>query len=296
MQTLYMDSINDGPGDYATLFQIAHDVAAAEWRARLDFTGCLFLRQNAVAFFGGLARLATHHGGSIEFAWETMRADVAANLAQNGFMEAFGGPRDSWTGNSIPYLANSLCDAHGFGLYLKDRWLGRGWINISPGLADAIAGNVSEVYVNAFEHAASPVGVFCCGQHYPKLKGLKLTLIDFGMGIPAKVRQFTETGTAAQLWTAASCMQWAFQRGTSTKPREQPGPRGLGLDLLQTFVRKNGGRLEMFSHEGHALITKDDIRFTECASFFAGTLVTISLVCDETYYYLKSELPAPGLF
>lgn len=296
MQTLYVDNINDGPGDYAALFQIAHDVAAAGWQARLDFTTCTFLRQNAVAFLGGLARMAHHHGGRLEFGWATLQDAVAANLAQNGFMHAFGGSRKGWNGNSIPFHADDTAKAHEFATYLRDRWLGRGWVNVSDRVADLIAGNVAEVYVNAFEHAASAVGITCCGQHYPKMKQLKLTLVDFGVGIPAKVRKFKETDTVAKLWTPASCMDWAFQSGTSTKPGTGGGPCGLGLDLLLSFVRLNGGNLEMFSHEGHALITPDSVQFSTCASFFPGTLVTVSLICDEKYYCLKSELPGPAPF
>jgi hypothetical protein len=296
MQTLYVDSINDGPSDYAGLFQIAGDVAAAGWRARLDFTTCSFLRQNAVAFLGGLARMAHHHGGQLEFAWTTLQAPVAANLAQSGFMYAFGRGREGWNGNSIPFHADGTAKAHEFATYLRDRWLGRGWVNVSPALADRIVGNVSEVYVNAFEHAASPVGITCCGQFYPKMKELKLTLVDFGVGIPTKVRAYMQGPSSAPLWTPESCMHWAFQSGTTTKPSASGGPSGLGLDLLLSFVRLNGGNLEMFSHEGHALITPNNVQFSACASFFPGTLVTISLICDEEYYCLNSELPGPMPF
>lgn len=296
MQTLYVDNINDGPGDYATLFDLARDVASTGWRAKLDFTCCTFLRQNAVAFLGGLARMADHHGGRLEFAWSTLQGAVAANLAQNGFMYAFGGSRKGWNGNSIPFHADETAKAHEFATYLRDRWIGRGWVNVSDGVADLIAGNVAEVYVNAFEHAASPVGITCCGQHYPKIKELKLTLVDFGVGIPTKVRAYMQGTATAPLWTPESCMRWAFQRGTSTKPGAGGGPCGLGLDLLLSFVRLNGGNLEMFSHEGHVLITPDSVQFSTCASFFPGTLVTVSLICDEEYYCLKSELPGPDLF
>jgi hypothetical protein len=74
--------------------------------------------------------------------------------------------------------------------YLKTKWLGCGWIHVSPSLQDAIVGRVWEIYANAFEHAQSSIGVFSCGQHYPKMKELKLTVVDFGVGIPSNVRLF----------------------------------------------------------------------------------------------------------
>jgi hypothetical protein len=243
-----------------------------------------------------LARMAHHHGGRLEFGWGTLQKAVAANLAQNGFMFAFGGGPVGWNGNSIPFHADAIAKPHEFANYLRDRWLGRGWVNVSAGLADRIVSNVAELYLNAFEHAASPTGITCCGQRYPTMKELKLTLVDFGVGIPANVRKFKETETVAQLWTPESCMHWAFQRGTSTKPGAGGGPCGLGLDLLLSFMRLNGGNLEMFSHEGHALITPASVQYSACASCFPGTLVTITLICDEEYYSLTSEPPGPAPF
>ena len=257
-----------------------------------DFTGCRFLRQNAVAFLGGLARLIQHRGGQVNFRWPTLDSAIAANLGQNGFMSTFGGPLGPWRGNSIPFRHDWLQDAHAFENYLTRLWLGRGWVNVSPGLGSAIVGNMAEIYLNAFEHGQSPIGVFACGQHFPKNRELNLTIIDFGVGIPSNVRLFKSPEFQPEQLSAASCVEWAFQSGTSTKP----GGRGIGLDLLQDFVRKNGGRLEMFSHEGYALIADGKISFAERKSYFEGTLVNISLRCDESYYCLASETSTEPLF
>src|SRR5438094_3431457 len=130
-------------------------------------------------------------------------------------------------------------------------WLGRGWVNVSHRLRDAIVGNMAEVYLNAFEHARSPVGVFTCGQHFPGKQELNLTIVDFGVGIPSNVRLFKANEFRPEQLPAAKCMEWAFQSGTSTRS-ETPGqgPCGLGLDLLRAFVQQNGGRLEMFINAG----------------------------------------------
>jgi signal transduction histidine kinase len=94
--------------------------------------------------------------------------------------------------------------------------------------------------------------------------------------------------------TADSAMKWAFQRGTTTRPGGAGG--GLGLDLLKELVKANKGRLDIFSHEGHAAII-GDVEFYDTRSvFFEGTLVTISLRCDANYYMLASEVPDQKLF
>ena len=230
------------------------------------------------------------------FAWDTLGDAVSANLAQNGFMETFGGSRTSWTGNSIPFRHDPLQDAHEFENYLTRLWLGRGWVNVSPALASAIVGNMAEIYLNAFEHGQSPIGVFACGQHFPKNRELNLTIVDFGVGIPSNVRLFKTPDFQPEQLSAASCVEWAFQNGTSTKQGDSAEPRGLGLDLLHDFVRQNGGRLEMLSHEGYALIADGNISFADRRQFFEGTLVNISLKCDESYYCLASEIDKKPLF
>jgi signal transduction histidine kinase len=119
---------------------------------------------------------------------------------------------------------------------------------------------------------------------------LKLTVVDFGVGIPSNVRLFRRTPNIA----AASAIRWAFQRGTTTKPNGTG--RGLGLDLLKEFVQLNQGRLEVFSHDGYALIGEGQERYETRQSYFEGTLVNITLRCDERHYRLADEVAPEFLF
>jgi len=98
-------------------------------------------------------RFLIRRGAAVSFLWESIPvAEVIKNLHRNGSVSGFGGPVGAPPGNAIPYLEHSRADAKGFVEYLRFLWLGRGWVHISHGLRDAIAGKVSEVYLNAFEH------------------------------------------------------------------------------------------------------------------------------------------------
>jgi hypothetical protein len=72
--------------------------------------------------------------------------------------------------------------------------------------------------------------------------------------------------------------------------------RGMGLDLLKEFVKVNQGELEVYSHEGYALIRAGQERFLDRPTFFEGTVVSITFKCDESYYHLASEAQEDKLF
>ena len=188
--TVQVPTINDRQSDFDTLFRLWAEVNDDELEVTFDFSRCGFLRQNAVAFLGGLARLIAHRCGTFRFDWQSLDPAVAGNLAKNCFRDMFGDPSPIGTGHAIPYREDKEADKTALMAYLKQLWLGQGWVNISPALRDAIVGRVWEIYANAFEHGRSAIGVFSCGQHYPKRKELDLAVVDFGVGIPSNVRQF----------------------------------------------------------------------------------------------------------
>ncbi len=280
--------------NFDQLFTLWNQVNDDNLNVTFDFSHCYFLRQNAVAFLGGLAQLIQNRSGMVSFNWDSMREDIRSNLGKSGFLNSFGHGGSFWTGNTIPYRENLTFEKRNVVDYLKLYWLGKGWVNVSSLLRDAIVVTVLEIYINAFEHSESSIGIFSCGQHYPNLHVLKLSVADFGVGIPSNVRYFFKDDSRFQSLSAASCLKWAFQRGTTTRPNGTS--RGMGLDLLKEFVKINKGRLEIFSHEGYALITETQEEFMNRDSFFEGTLVNITLQCDESYYHLTSEVINEPIF
>lgn len=287
---LKIPTINDDLDDFDRLFQLLAQTKDEFPNVIFDFSGCRFLRQNAVAFLGGIARLIESRCGKATFDWDTLQDSVAMNLKQNGFMCAFNNGKEPWQGNSIPYREDQHLGKNCLVCYLKQKWLERGWIQVSQALQEAIVGRVWEIYANAFEHGQSKIGVFSCGQYYPKLGELKLTAIDFGVGIPHNVRIFHNNITMS----ADDALQWAFEQGTTTRSCGVTG--GVGLDLLKKFVKINRGKLENFSHNGYALIDENQEIYRSRQAFFEGTLVNITLKCDESYYQLESVATDEPLF
>jgi signal transduction histidine kinase len=283
-------TINEDSSDFDRLFGLWEQLNRQGLDVTFDFSGCKFLRQNAVAFLGGLIRLVQYLGGKVTIDNSTLHPDVANNLAKNGFGGIFCGKAFVQPGNAIPYREDGESDNMLLTAYLRDQWLGRGWVHVTDLLRNTIIGTVWEVYANGFEHGESGIGIFSCGQHYPQLKTLKLTIVDFGVGIPANVRDFRgDTSIPSD-----RALEWAFRPGTTTKPLGMG--RGLGLDILKKFIKVNKGQLEVFSHDAYALVDSSRERYLVRKSYFGGTLVNISLVCDELHYCLSSEISKEPLF
>lgn len=291
--TLRIPWLNDSIQDFYQLAQLWSQVVNAYNQAsfRFDFSSCGFLRPNAVAFLGGLAKLIQYRGGRVWFDTNTIQPAIFNNLSQNGFAHAMGFGYLPWGGNSIPYREDIYENQNAIVQYLKQIWLGRGWVNVSPALANGIAGQMWEIYTNAFEHSQTPIGVFSCGQHFPNIGELILAVADFGVGIPSNVRFHYDTPDIR----GGDAMRWAFARGNSTS-RRCNFSRGVGLDLLREFIRLNQGHLEIYSHDGYARVDSQGESYENLPLFFEGTLVIVRLVCDDSFYRLSNEQAASPFF
>jgi hypothetical protein len=292
-KVIQIPTLNDNPHDFARLFGIWDEANDYFEDICFDFTRCGFLRPNAVAFLGGLARLIESRLGSASFDWSTLNNSwVRTTLRQNGFACAFGDTSSPWNGTSIPYREDREFHPDEVADYLSENWLGKGWVHahVSEALKNTIVERVLELYVNAFEHSESQIGVFSCGQYFPQLNELHLTLIDFGMGIPANVRGYLKKvrpDLPAEKLMAGDCLKWAFQRMTTTRPGSTS--RGVGLDLLKSFIRVNRGTMQVFSNDGCVEITADREVYDSFSPAFEGTVFHVKLICNENYYRLTSE-------
>jgi hypothetical protein len=276
---LPVPTINDEPVDFINLFGLWQTIKTSKSSEFIfDFSSCRFLRQNAVAFLGGLARHIEARGGKAIFNWDTLRGDIQGNLEQNGFCAAFGKPGGGWQGNSIPYREDPQDNLDGIVDYLERQWLGRDWVKTDDDIKNQIVCTVLEIYSNAFEHGRSEIGVFSCGQRYPGLNLLKLTAIDFGVGIPPNVRQFLQKPTMR----TEDALRWAFQFGKTTRQNAIPG--GTGLDMLRSFIKEKKGKIEIYSHDGYVLISETQELYSSAPTYFDGTLMNITLRCEPAYY------------
>lgn len=289
-RTIVIPTLNNVIKDFELLFSAQQDALECNLDLIFDFSHCHVLPHYAVAFLGGLARSIESDGRHVTINWETTSTEIFTKLDRNGFYTCHSGNGEGGDGKEIPYQEYLKRDKDGFIAYLRDLWLGRSLVPIDADVKNEVIAKVVEIYVNAFEHADSNVGVFVYGQHYHHQGELNLTLIDFGLGIPHKVK----THLNQHLMEASEAIEWALAPGNSTG--NENVPRGIGLDTLISFVRENDGKLEIFSDNGYSMSSRNELLCVEYPRRFCGTLINISLKCANLQYYKQLEIDTSRLW
>lgn len=110
-QFISIPTINDNKDDFNTLFKFYNQIDASNsWTEKIffDFSSCKFLRPNAVAFLGGIARLVEFSGGKVTFDWKLIKENIYTNLCKNNFADSFDAPNTLSCGNAMRYLIEKI--------------------------------------------------------------------------------------------------------------------------------------------------------------------------------------------
>jgi len=293
MRRLYVPRLNDGPDDFDTLFTLYEIVRTASEPILLSFDGCDFLRQNAVAFLGGLLATARFAGRTVLLDEASMPEPVRRNLLKNRFLDEEGRSDQWYSDNVVPYRQDLLVDwprrVKLLMQHLSTHLFSKNWVRMSPAVERDVASAITELYLNAFEHSRSEAGVFTCGQYYPTIGQAGLAIIDFGVGIPSTVREYRSRrqGIPPAAVSSIEALEWALASGTSTKDHDYP--RGNGLDTVTAFLRANHGQLDIYSHDAAVHVDKSGPHYGTTATSFPGTAINLLLQCDGSKYYQSRD-------
>lgn len=145
-----------------------------------------------------------------------------------------------------------------------------------------------EIFENALEHSCTQHGVFACGQYYPKDERLDFTVVDLGIGFHGNI--YEKFGVR---FSPNEGIQWALSGKTTRRGR----PGGLGLKLLQEFIRLNRGRLIIVSHTGYWQLSHGHVSTRSFPKAFPGTALTIEInTADQNAYCLSTEIDPSDVF
>lgn len=105
---------------------------------------------------------------------------VETILSKNGFLSHYGRKKipDRW-GTTIPYRRFDVKDDRYFADYIENELIHRTEMpTMSQGLLKKFRESIFEIFSNAVLHSNSKLGIFSCGQFFPKKQRLDFSVAD----------------------------------------------------------------------------------------------------------------------
>jgi len=213
-------------------------------------------------------------------------------LSKNGFLSSYGRNKipDTW-GTTIPYQRFDVEDDRYFGSYIEKEFVQRPEMpRMSEGLLKKFRESIFEIFSNAVLHSKTSLGIFSCGQYFPKKDRLDFSVTDLGIGMRQNIKDSLHLDLDPE-----EAVEWACQGSNTTK--RGPIPGGLGLKLLREFIGHNGGSIQIVSDAGYWRFKDGQSEKHRLAASFPGTVVTIEInTADSKSYVLSSELSDKDIF
>lgn len=221
-----------------------------------------------------------------------VRPNVASILSKNAFLSNYGRQKipDTW-GTTIPYQRFDVKDDRYFAAYIEAEFVHRHEMpKMSGGLLKKFRESVFEIFSNAVGHSRTELGIFSCGQFFPKRKRLDFSVADLGIGI----RQNVKENVGLDL-DPDEAIDWATRGRNTTKKGSIPG--GLGLKLLREFINLNGGCIQIVSDSGFWFFSAGKVQRARLHHAFPGTVVSLEINTSDTQsYVLSSEVSESEIF
>lgn len=287
----HLPTIRSNQDGYDRLAELAKATAKLTAdRLELDLSRVSFLDANMAAPLGAVLADIADRFNAVEIV--NVPQMVERILRKNGFLTQFRYlPLDDNNRTTIPFKRLQLTDEGLFEDYLQRHLKAKGIPQMTEGLGKVFKQKLFEVFQNAVIHSESELGIFVCGQWFPQMQKLDLTIADAGIGIRDNVRRYFGDPKIASV----PAIRWALQEGHTTKKGKQPG--GLGLKFLHDFARLNKGRIHIVSRFGFYEFNAGQESFAKLENDFPGTTVTLEVnTADTSAYCLASEASRDGIF
>ena len=256
----------------------------------IDMSSATWFDADMCAVFGSLLYKLGDNLNTVTLT--NIRSDVSGILSKNGFLSHYGREKipDRW-GTTVPYQRFDVHDDRFFAGYIEKELIQRSEIPLmSQGLLKRFRESIFEIFSNAVQHSQTEMGIFCCGQYFPKRNRLDFSVTDLGIGICRNVHE-----TLGLDLKPEEAIVWATQGSNTTKRGQIPG--GLGLKLLREFIDLNGGSIQIVSDAGYWRREKGRNDTVRLSRTFPGTVVSLEInTADMQSYVLSSELSETNIF
>lgn len=210
-------------------------------------------------------------------------AGLANNiLEKNGFLSFFGhNIRFDNFDTTISYKILTPHDERFFNSYIFNELLCKECLpQLSEPLKKKIAEAIYEIFINAKMHSGTKK-IFTCGQHFPAKKKIDFMITDLGVGIRESINNRFQSEI-----NAIDAIKWAVINEHTIK---QGVSGGIGLAILQEFIAKNKGELQIISNNGYWKLDESGIYTRTFEKEFPGTIINISVRTDDTSSYVLAD-------
>jgi anti-sigma regulatory factor (Ser/Thr protein kinase) len=270
--------------DGLSLSTVADDVVAKSasgfpLEIMFDFKALRFIRPAGVVFISNLVYWLHERGTKVKFNNADPQSPPVSFLDDSLFFEQHSGakltPFASPRETTRPLVKIAQKDSHAWVENNLIPWLASRLAITQPSLY-VVKACISELFNNIQDHTRYDIGSIFV-QHFPHESRVTISLSDFGVGIPEKVRE-----KVPGLSDSEAIIQ-AVQDGFTTKSKA--ANKGVGLDyLLRTVVLVNGGEVTVYSGKGIVRFERDGTNIAPYVfkevGFCPGTTIDINLRTD----------------
>ncbi len=287
---IHLQDIRSNFEGFCRLVSFGKLIDTALWEdIDIDMSAVNWIDANMCAPLGALVHKATQEGNAVTI--NNIISGVQSILSKNGFLAHYGYSRlfDSW-GSTIQYKRFETKDDHYFADYISRELAGKNIPTMTPALYKKFQESLFEIFSNAVIHSQTTLGIFSCGQYFHRKKRLDFSVADLGLGMRGIVKDRLNLDL-----TPEDAIIWSLSGNNTTKRGSVPG--GLGLKLLQEFIRKNKGRIQIASDKGYWELINGDSNTQVLPHPFPGTVVNIEINTADTHSYcLACEIRPDEIF
>ena len=211
-------------------------------------------------------------------------------LQKNGFLAYFGYEKIyDYYDTTVRYLRLKPNEERFFNEYvIKELLRKRKFPIVSDKLEKKIAESICEIFVNAQIHSETDY-IYACGQFFPRENKINFIIVDRGLGFRKRINSRFSTNLSG-----VEAIKWALGNGNSTK---QGVPGGIGLAILEEFIKLNRGKVQIISDNGFLQIDSQSEASYNLDEPFAGTVIHMEFRTDDNNsYILSGEIGCNDIF
>jgi len=244
----------------------------------LDFSSITWFDANMSAILAGMVHKLSQEN-NLKFYTDGQYIEKKLDvLIRNGFILFGNQPTKDSRKSTLPIQSFSKTDKDGFIEYIdknlmKHRGMPQG---LTPRLQEQIKDDLVELMSNVNYHSNTSYPFFVCGQYYPYLGYLVLTIADLGDGFLPKIQSVTN----GDIKDAKESILWALS-GKTTKPHQDRVPGGLGIRNIYNYCKENQGKFHIAT--GNAFWQSE----LECSSHSGCQILSNSFIGSSINLFFK---------